>query len=112
MILLDLSKYYNLPLTIKPLFVQIADIELVNKMKYGTLGLNQLLEYYTLDELKFALNQVQIKRGFLYVEPNTKAERIIKLLEFGGPHIKPVHLITEIQNRFSLTFRKEVYSNV
>ena len=112
MIILDLSNYYNLPLTIKPLFMQIANIEIVQKMKYENLGFKQILEQYTLDEIKFALNQSKVKNGYLFVESNTKADRIVRLLEYGGEGIKPSHLITDIRNRFSMTFRKEVYANV
>lgn len=107
MILLDTSNYKQLPLNIKPLYLSLVEIEIDNLLKRQDLGFTQVLQYYSIPEIREAFSSSFLERGYLTVDSMSKYDMIIRLLEYGGQDIKPCHFVSDMKTLFNRTFRRE-----
>ena len=108
MILLDTSDYKQLPLNIKPLYLSLVEVKINDMLKRHNLAFTQVLEYYSIPDIREAFNSSFLEGGKLVVDSMSKYDTLLRLLEYGGLNIKPCHFITEVKTLFNLTFRKEV----
>lgn len=107
MILLDTSDYKQLPLNIKPLYLSFVEIKIDDMLKRHDLAFTQVLQYYSIQDIKEAFRSSFFERGRLTVDSMSKYDTILRLLEYGGLDIKPCHFITEVKALFNHTFRRE-----
>lgn len=109
MILLDCSRFNKLPLEIKPLYLNFISIQLTNKLKHRDLAFSQVLDNYSINQIKEAFNSVYIDKDYIITQPGTIQDKIIRLLEFGGQNTKASHFVTYARLLFENTFKEGGY---
>ena len=106
--LVNCRDFLQRPSVVREIFIDLCNAELVNLQRHNSLGLNQLLEDYHLDDIRRAFNQIEINNyGMLIIPEQTKASFILRYLEFGGQNVRPTHLITTTRRRLVELFSKE-----
>ena len=96
--------------SIREIFIQLCDGELIRLQKDNSLGLHQVLNKFDISDIKRAFRNITINEyGSLVVPDNTEAEFILRYLEYGGEDVRPTHLIssakTQLVNTLSLERR-------
>lgn len=106
MILLDCNNYKYLPITLKPLYLNFVNIELLSKKNNRDLAFSQVLDKYSLDEIKEAFRETYIDNNYLISQPQTNSDLILRILEYGSRNIKASHFISNVKNRFEYIYSK------
>ena len=89
--ILSQSLYYNLLLLYKD----------------KSLGLTQLLNRYSLYDIRKALQDIKIDNdGIIYVPERTKSDYILRYLEFGGDGVRPTFLVSSVTKKIIKNYSK------
>lgn len=65
------------------------------------LGLKQLLEQVSLDDILEAISLIQYDGISLTIQDNTKYSKILRYLEYGGQGVRPSNLISRTLKELS-----------
>jgi hypothetical protein len=92
---------------LKSILSQSIYYNLLLLLKDKSLGLTQMLDRYSLYEIKNALRDIKIDdKGIIYIPERTKSDYIIRYLEFGGDGVRPTHLISSVTNNLIKHYSK------
>ena len=103
MILVNCKSFLQGATSIRNLFIQMFNYELINLANNNSLGLNQVLQIYTMEDIKRAINSIGYNNGYLEVPEQSKASKILRYLEYGGENVRPTHIIDKTKDRLYKT---------
>lgn len=96
MILCNKSSFMNSQ-TFRNYYIYLCENKIVSLLKDKSIGLSQLLQIYDLNDIKSALQSINIdKNNNLYIPDQSNESKIIRYLEFGGENVKATHLFSNI----------------
>lgn len=99
MIILNCNKFRVGAESVREMFIQLCDAKLVELQKYKNLGLMQMLDKYSVEDLKRAFRSVKVdKYNNLFAATESPSEFILRLLEYGGESVRPTHLISLVKS--------------
>lgn len=108
MILLNCNKFIQGAYSIREIFIQLCDSRLTRFQKDNNLGLQQILDYYSLSDIKRAFRNISVNEyGYLYVPNKTSSELILRYLEYGGENVRATHLLSQTVNEINNLFELE-----
>lgn len=94
-----LCNYINTmsPESFRNFYIIMCENKIIKLFKDKSIGLNQLLQFYNMNEIKSALHSILLdKNNNIYVPDQSKYSKILRYLEYGGENIKPVHLFSNV----------------
>ena len=105
MILLNCKDFRQGASSVRNIFINMCEKQLIKLQKDNSLGLKQLLELYSLEDIEQAFNQIYVNKDRQLVIPEQSiSSYILRYLEYGGEGVRPTHLLSTVQNEFSKTF--------
>ena len=108
MIVLKCNQFIQGAYSIREMFIQLCNKELIKLKKHNNLALLQILDIFDLDEIKQSFKDISVDiYGNLIIPEHTKSSRILRYLEFGGENAKPTHLLTNVSNEINRLFKIE-----
>lgn len=85
------------PTTFRNYYIYMCEYNLINLIKNKSIGISQLLQIYNLNEIKSALQDINVdKYNNVYIQDQLPSSKIIRYLEYGGENVKPTHLFSNM----------------
>ena len=107
MILMNCNQFLQGAGSIREIFIQMCDAQLIKLMKDNSLGLLQILEKYDISDIKRAFRQIYVNGNYLAAPERTETSKILRYLEYGGENIRPTHLLSSVKRLIIDTFSTE-----
>ena len=91
--------------SIREIFIQICNMELLELYKNKSLGLSQMLDKYSESDIRDAFKSIYVDKDYyLSIPEHSNSDVLLRFLEFGGEGIKPTHLLSKAKQRITKTF--------
>ncbi len=103
MIILNTSQFQLNPNSIKELFIVYCNKELSQLLNSKSKDLRTILERYSIEDIKNALNAMLIdENGDLVVPEHSVSSVILRELEFGSADSNALHILSKTKKRMSI----------
>ena len=112
MILLNCNDFSIGAFAVKENFIHLCEAKLIEFQKDKTLGLLQILDLYSMEDIRMAFRAITFDRyNNLLVPSQSSSEFILRLLEYGGESIRATHFISLVKSdlyKYLATIKKGV----
>lgn len=103
MIIINLGQFKLNPNAIRELFIIYCNKELSQLLNNKSKDLRTILEKYSIEDIKSALNTMTIdKDGNLIVPEHLTSSVILRELEFGSNNVNALHILSKTKKRLSV----------
>ena len=99
MIILNCNSLIHPSESIRQSFINLCNIELYRLQNDNSLGLSQLIDKYSLNDIKSSFEDCYILNGILQIPEGTTSSIILRYLECGGEGIRPCYFLTNVKNK-------------
>lgn len=99
MIIFNCNSFLHGAYSIREMFIHLCNAKLIKLQKDKSLGLIQLLDKYSLQDIKSSFKDIYInENGYLCTPEQSKSSYILRYLEYGGEDVRSTHLISSVKN--------------